>query len=997
MELILLGAGAWAFYAMWQQVEQLKRRVDELEGDTWLAERVERLERAAAKAEVAPASAPSPDRQSSASARPVPATAAAPDRHSISVPLTAKVPTAMADTAPQPIDDVTLASALSAPTEPASSSDEPTPWRPAVNFEDLFGRLLPIWAGGITLAVAGLFIVRYSIDAGLLTPPVRLVLAMLFGVGLIGGAEAAFRFEARVADPRVRQALAGAGLATLYAGFYLAGTTYGLIGPFAAFVGLAAVTAAALGLSYRFGMPCAVLALIGGFAAPLLVGGDAGNVPLLTGYLALVTTGLTITSRNRRWAWLGLAALGGGLGWGLLLLAGFAGGVGSTLAIGLFLVLLGVVVPAWAMPNVGNLRPVMEAGAAGVAALQMALLIDRAADSLLAWGLFALLAAALAVLGWYNPRLRRASGFAAVLVPLLLAAWDSPPVGNFALTAAALAVILAGVPAALAAVRRHGWTDLIQLCFFALALPGVAALQFGTFDDAVHWGIGGVALAMAAFPAFAAWRLWPEVDQKTGRGALLLVATTALLVLAGGLWMTPGWAAPIVAAGVGGGLLLLGAGRRDAGLANLAWAAGVAVAGLLSLTQDFLGELPRLAGAGTGGPDGLGALRWAMAAALGALLAWREHRRAGSQVGEIAAALFAYGTAAQIVPADALAWLSAVAAGLLLLALRGRMVAATTFAALAGAWALPPAATWGLAGMLALFGQPVLLSSLPTLHAVALHLLPFAAALIALVGLRRDGPGPIASYGAQLAAAVLLVPAHIGFKHLLAIDSQPAFVSGGLAERTLWEMLLAALAAGAWQLRARYAPLSRLAWGMAALAAGHWCWFTLTLHNPLWAAQHVGPVPLLNLLLPAYGVPVAALVVLRRRLPDGNERVRPVLDGATQALIALFSLSALRQVFSGTDLTAVPLGQTEDLLRSLTGIVLAILFLLIGARRDERNWRIGSLAVMLAAVLKVFLVDAAGLEGLARIASFVCLGFSLIGIGWFYARQLKAVPVASAR
>lgn len=84
------------------------------------------------------------------------------------------------------------------------------------------------------------------------------------------------------------------------------------------------------------------------------------------------------------------------------------------------------------------------------------------------------------------------------------------------------------------------------------------------------------------------------------------------------------------------------------------------------------------------------------------------------------------------------------------------------------------------------------------------------------------------------------------------------------------------------------------------------------------------------------------------------------------------------------------MGQSEDLLRSLGGIVLAIGFLLWGARSGERSWRIGSLVLMVIAVLKVFLVDAAGLAGLARIASFMALGFSLIGIGWFYARQLRA-------
>ena len=51
---------------------------------------------------------------------------------------------------------------------------------------------------------------------------------------------------------------------------------------------------------------------------------------------------------------------------------------------------------------------------------------------------------------------------------------------------------------------------------------------------------------------------------------------------------------------------------------------------------------------------------------------------------------------------------------------------------------------------------------------------------------------------------------------------------------------------------------------------------------------------------------------------------------------------------------------------------------------------------MLIAVFKVFLIDAAGLAGLLRIASFMALGFSLIGIGWVYSRQLKSRPLAAA-
>ena len=129
---------------------------------------------------------------------------------------------------------------------------------------------------------------RWSIEMGLLNEYVRVGLGFLFGSALLAAAELAYRFENRIGDERVRQALAGAGLATLYASFYLAGTYYGLIGPALAFAGLAGVTAIAVLLSFRFGLPSAVLGLVGGFAAPALAGSTDPDLPLLATYLALV-------------------------------------------------------------------------------------------------------------------------------------------------------------------------------------------------------------------------------------------------------------------------------------------------------------------------------------------------------------------------------------------------------------------------------------------------------------------------------------------------------------------------------------------------------------------------------------------------------------------------------------------------------------------------------------------------------------------------------------
>src|SRR6185295_11728621 len=80
------------------------------------------------------------------------------------------------------------------------------------------GRLL-IWIGGAALFVAGVLLVRYSIEVGLITPAARMIGAAVFGLLLVAGAEYA-RAGRFADDPRIAQALAGAGLAILYATAY---------------------------------------------------------------------------------------------------------------------------------------------------------------------------------------------------------------------------------------------------------------------------------------------------------------------------------------------------------------------------------------------------------------------------------------------------------------------------------------------------------------------------------------------------------------------------------------------------------------------------------------------------------------------------------------------------------------------------------------------------------------------------------------------------------
>jgi uncharacterized membrane protein len=214
-----------------------------------------------------------------------------------------------------------------------------------------------------------------------------------------------------------------------------------------------------------------------------------------------------------------------------------------------------------------------------------------------------------------------------------------------------------------------------------------------------------------------------------------------------------------------------------------------------------------------------------------------------------------------------------------------------------------------------------------------------------------------------------------------------------MAERTLWEALL--LMTGAASARGEH---RRAGLVVAGAGLAHFIWYTGLLHNPLWAEQAVGPAVLLNMLLPAYLLPLLSLWIIRALAPDEAKRVGRGLSVAAMLLILLYAFSALRQMFTGSLLTLPGVSDAENIGRSLLLVGLGVSFLVWGIAKGLRDWRLASLLLMLLAAGKVFLLDAAALEGLARIGSFLALGFSLIGIGWLYSRFVKeeAAPVGAS-
>jgi uncharacterized membrane protein len=393
-------------------------------------------------------------------------------------------------------------------------------------------------------------------------------------------------------------------------------------------------------------------------------------------------------------------------------------------------------------------------------------------------------------------------------------------------------------------------------------------------------------------------------------------------------------------------------------------------------------------------PGTIDALHWTLQAVIAALFAWRARFGAGRAVAQFLAPLFLYIAIASVVAVEGEPLIGP--ALLTATVLLGRRLDDRLFPAIASCtatvtlWALSPLLTWATGAAASLVGSPMLVTDVPqVLDAVKQLLLPgLVVAGSAVLAARLRSPER--AVGWAIAGVLLVVGAHSLYKQVFAISTYETFVRLGLSERTIWEAGLATVALVAARLERRGIALA-----LAIAAAGHEALYTLLLHNPLWAPQAVGDWPVVNLLLPVYALALGLAVAAKRAVGPTTPAVERGLGILQMVLVVLFTFSELRQLFHGSLLTQPGLAVAEDILRSILSIALGIGFLLWGITRQERDWRIASLALMLAAVGKVFLFDASGLEGVTRIASFVALGLSLIGIGWLYSRHLGSDRLAA--
>ncbi|MDP1869590.1 MAG: DUF2339 domain-containing protein, partial [Bradyrhizobium sp.] len=195
---------------------------------------------------------------------------------------------------------------------PAAAPPPLPPTQPG--FEESLGTRWVVWVGGLTLALGGFFMVRYSIEAGLLGPGVRTMLGGAFALALLAAGEWTRRKESISAVEALPIAnipaiLTAAGTAVAFATVYAAYALYDFLVPATAFVLLGMVALGTLAAALLHGPALAGLGIAAAFATPVLVSSSKPDYWALYIYLAIVTAAAFGLARIRLWRWLAVTTL----------------------------------------------------------------------------------------------------------------------------------------------------------------------------------------------------------------------------------------------------------------------------------------------------------------------------------------------------------------------------------------------------------------------------------------------------------------------------------------------------------------------------------------------------------------------------------------------------------------------------------------------------------------------------------------------------------------
>ncbi|MEX2672718.1 MAG: DUF2339 domain-containing protein [Phycisphaeraceae bacterium] len=408
-----------------------------------------------------------------------------------------------------------------------------------------------LWLGAAALALAGIFMVRYFAEHALMTPAVRLMLAGLFGVGLLVGGQFLSAAQAKVAA-----ATTAAGVAICYATVWAATNLYDLLNPAIGAGGLIIVTAVAVVMSLRHGMIVALLGLLGGFLMPALTGMTDQSALQFFGYLMLLQTALVLLGRYRGWWVLMVLTLVGSLGWTAIWL-GFYVQPGD-----------------WAVGGIGLFVLLSAAVFVGVA-MEMDRHVPREQTwaRWLAWGGAA---GWLVLAGW-------------VVQISAYGSWQWMQVGVLAVGC---------IAAGRLREKRHAVIALLAVLIVGLKILMWAATLDAPDATRFLWTLFGLTVAMAGSGYAAVWGSRNPIRWATGAGAVVTTATVLAWWFVAEMRELPWWAISGTAAAVlAGGAWHLGQHREGPQRTQMHQAMGAfaaAAVGLIALAlyQLVTAELP---------------------------------------------------------------------------------------------------------------------------------------------------------------------------------------------------------------------------------------------------------------------------------------------------------------------------------------------------------------------------------------------------------------------
>ncbi len=490
-------------------------------------------------------------------------------------PARSAVPVVPPTPEPEPISVAAAVSAEEAPPPPSRPSHGGPDFG---DFEKRFGTQWVVWVGGIALALGGIFLVRYSIEAGLFGPGLRVFFGALLAAALVGLGELARRREIisgldkLPTKAHIPSILTAAGTTCAYADVWAAYALYGFLSSAFAFVLLGAVALGTLAAALRHGPALGGLGLVGAYVTPILVSSHEPNYWALYIYLAVVTAAAYALARIRMWRWLAITAAVFSILW---MMVGLGDPRGGSLYAHCFYAIVSYALAAFFIvaglfqgpPNLrGRFDPVSCGVLAGYLFGAFMLVIATKHDGMTLVTIFALMAATVAI-GWRTEAAILAVPAAALFGVLVVLYWAVDwwfvimvsPGGPWAYSGWEMQIVGTGAHAtfALATAALFGAGGYLgqdrtlrptfAMLWAATAVATAIALlilvyyRVTQFERSIPFA--GIALVLAALCAAATEALWkrPPRAGLSEAGAIFATGAVAGLALTLTFALERGW------------------------------------------------------------------------------------------------------------------------------------------------------------------------------------------------------------------------------------------------------------------------------------------------------------------------------------------------------------------------------------------------------------------------------------------------------------------------